>query len=299
MKKKIGFVGLGAMGKPMAKNLLKAGYQLTVHDLNLQAVGELSSMGAGKGDSPAETASQVDVVITMLPADEEVKAVVLGPKGVLEGAKPGSVLIDMTSLAPHTSKQVAAEAMRRGIKFLDAPVSGGTGGAEKATLTIMVGGDKALLEEHMEILQAMGKNIYHVGDVGMGETIKMVNQMLVGNNILAIAEAFVLGTKLGLDPEVIYQIIRVSSGNSILIDQRVPNYIIKGDFTQTGFALDLLRKDVGLAVESAKINKVPLFLTSQAYQVLSMASAEGNGKKDMSSVIEIFERLAGVKVRKP
>lgn len=299
MKKKIGFIGLGAMGNHMAKNLLKAGYPLTVHDLNLKAVEQLASLGADKGGSPAETASRAEVIITMLPADEEVKTVVLGPKGVLEGARPGSVLLDMTSLAPHTSKQVAAEAQKKGVKFLDAPVSGGTVGAEKATLTIMVGGDKALLDEHREILQAMGKTIHHVGDVGMGETVKMVNQMLVGNIILAIAEAFVMGTKLGLDPEVIYQVIRVSSGNSVLIDQRVPDYILKGDFTQPGFALDLLRKDVGLAVESAKINKVPLFLTSQTYQVLSMASAEGHGKKDMSSVIQIFERSAGVKVRKP
>ena len=298
MKKKIGFIGLGAMGKPMAKNLLKAGFDLTIHDLNLQAVEEIASLGARKASSPAETASGVEVIITILPADEEVKTVVLGPKGIIEGGKAGTILIDMTSLAPHTSKYVAVEVSKRGLKFLDAPVSGGTIGAENATLTIMVGGDKALLEEHKDVLLAMGKNIYHVGDVGMGETIKMVNQMLVGNNIMAIAEAFVMGTKLGLDPEVIYQIIRVSSGNSVIFDQRVPNYILKGDFTQPGFALDLLRKDIGLAVESAKINKVPLFLTSQTFQLLTKASAEGLGKKDMSSVIEMFEKSVGITVRK-
>jgi len=233
----------------------------------------------------------------MLPADDEVKVVALGPEGVLEGARAGTVFIDMSSIAPHTSKFVASEATKRGVKFLDAPVSGGTGGAEKGTLTIMVGGDKALLDEHMELLQAMGKTIYHVGDVGMGETVKMVNQMLVGINLAGIAEALVMGTKLGVAPEVLYKVIRASSGNSFLLDHRVPNYIFSGNFTQPGFAIDLLRKDLGLALESAKVNKVPLFLTGQVYQYYTRAAAEGLGKKDMSAVIELLEKTVGVKVR--
>jgi len=296
-KKKIGFIGMGAMGIHMAKNLVKAGYDLTVYDLNPQPVKELVSLGAKEAKSSAEAAKGVEVVITMLPQDEQVKEVALGPKGVLEGAKPGTVFIDMSSIAPHTSKQVAAEAQKKGVKFLDAPVSGGTGGAEKATLTIMVGGDKALLDEHMEILQVMGKTIYHVGDVGMGETVKMVNQMLVGINLAGIVEALVMGTKLGVAPEVLYKIIRASSGNSFMLDSRVPNFILAGNFTQPGFAVDLLRKDLGLSLESAKINKVPLYMTSQAYQVFTRASAEGLGKKDMASVIELMEKTAGVQVR--
>jgi len=297
MKKKIGFIGLGAMGKPMAKNLIKAGYDLTVHDLVSQPVEEITSLGAKKANSPAETAKGVEVIITMLPADDEVKTVVLGTKGVLEGANSGAILIDMSSIAPHTSKLLASEASQKGIKFLDAPVSGGTTGAEKGTLTIMVGGDKALLDEHMDLLQAMGKTIYHVGDIGMGETVKMVNQMLVGINLAGIAEAFVLGTKLGVAPEILYKVIRASSGNSFLLEHRVPDYILKGDFTQPGFAIDLLRKDLGLAMESAKVNKVPLFLTGQAYQYYTRASAEGFGKKDMAGVIELLEKTAGVQVR--
>ena len=296
MKRKIGFIGLGAMGKHMAKNLIKAGYDLTVHDLNPQPVKELVSSGAKGAKSCAEAAKGVEVVITMLPADDEVKTVCLGPGGVLEGAKPGTVLIDMSSIAPHTSKQVAAEAQKKGVKFLDAPVSGGTG-AEKATLTIMVGGDKALLDEHMEILQVMGKTIYHVGDVGMGETVKMVNQMLVGINLAGIVEALVMGTKLGVAPEVLYKIIRASSGNSFMLDSRVPNFIFTGNFTQPGFAVDLLRKDLGLALESAKVNKVPLFMAAQAYQYFTRASAEGMGKKDMSVLIELLEKTAGMQVR--
>ncbi|NWF57360.1 MAG: NAD-binding protein [Syntrophaceae bacterium] len=296
-KKAIGFIGLGAMGNHMARNLVKAGYSLAVYDLNPKPVEEIVSLGAKKAKSSADAAKSVEVVITMLPADEEVKAACLGPGGVLEGAKPGTVLIDMSSIAPHTSKQVAAEAQKKGIRFLDAPVSGGTTGAEKATLTIMVGGEKALLDEHMEILQVMGKTIYYVGDVGMGETIKMVNQMLVGINLAGIAEAFVMGTKLGVAPEVIYKIVRASSGNSFLIDHRVPNYIFPGNFTQPGFAVDLLRKDLGLALESAKVSKVPLFMTAQAYQYFTRATAEGLGKMDMSAVIELLEKTAGVQVR--
>jgi len=297
MKRKIGFIGLGAMGNHMAKNLIKAGYDLTVYDINPRPVEELVSLGAKKAKSCSETAKVGEVVITMLPADDEVKAAVLGPEGVLEGAKAGTVLIDMSSIAPHTSKQVAAEVQKKGVKFLDAPVSGGTGGAEKATLTIMVGGDKTLLDEHMEILQTLGKTIYHVGDVGMGETVKMVNQMLVGINLTGIVEALVMGTKLGVKPEVLYKVIRASSGNSFMLDSRVPNYIFSGNFTQPGFAVDLLRKDLGLALESGKVNKIPLFMTGQAYQYFTRATAEGLGKKDMSAVVELLEKTAGIQVR--
>ncbi len=295
--KRIGFIGLGAMGAPMARHLVKAGYRLNVFDLNPQPMTDLSALGAVEAGSAAGAAEEADVIITVLPACDHVKAAVLGAKGVLEAAKSGATLIDMSSIAPHTSRLVADQAQAKGIKFMDAPMSGGTIAAENGTLTIMVGGDEKLLEEHRDILEAMGKTIYHVGGIGMGETIKMINQVLVGINILAIAEAFVLGTKLGADPEVLYDVIRKSAGNSFLIDQRVPNYILQGDFTQPGFSLDLLLKDVGLAVESAKLEKVPLFLTAQAFQCLAMASASGRGRQDMSSVIEILEEAADVKVR--
>ncbi len=296
-KKTIGFIGLGAMGNHMARNLIRAGYDLAVYDLNPQPVKELVASGAKEAKSCAEATHGGEVVITMLPADEEVKTAVLGSEGVLEGAKPGTVLIEMSSIAPHTTKQVYSEARKKEVRFMDAPVSGGTIGAEKGTLTIMVGGDKALLDEHLEILQSLGKTIYHVGEVGMGETVKMVNQMLVGINLAGIAEAFVMGTKLGVAPEILYKIIRSSSGNSFLIDHRVPNYIFPGNFTQPGFAIDLLRKDLGLALDSAKFTKVPLFLTAQAYQYFTRASAEGLGKKDMSAVIELLENTVGVQVR--
>jgi len=296
-KKSIAFIGLGAMGKPMSQHLVRAGYPLTVYDLNPAPVAELKALGAATAASCAEAARRAEVIITILPADPQVKEAVLGQTGVFEGAAKGATLIDMTSLAPHTCLLVAAEAAKRGVRFMDAPVSGGTVGAEKASLTIMVGGDKELLEEHRDILEVMGKTIFHVGGVGMGETVKMINQILVGVNLLAITEAFVLGVKLGADPQTLYEVIRVSAGNSFMLDNRVPGYIFKGDFTQTGFAVDLLRKDVGLAVESARLEKVPLYLTSLAYQILTAASAAGLGQQDQSSVITLLEEAAGVKVR--
>ena len=296
-KKRIGFIGLGAMGKPMAKNLLNAGFELVVYDINPDPMNELVSSGAEAGESAAKAASIADVVITILPECEHVKTVYLGGNGIIENAGRGTVLIDMSSIAPHTTKLVAAEAEDKGCPFMDAPVSGGTVGAEKGSLTIMVGGDEALLEAHRDILETMGKTIYHLGPVGMGETVKMINQILVGINIMGIAEAFTLGVKLGADPQVLYEVIRTSAGNSFLVDGRVPNYILKGDFDQPGFALNLLRKDVGLAVESAKMHSVPMFLAGQVFQYLSMASASGLGNKDMSSVIQLMEQVAGVEVR--
>lgn len=296
-KKKIGLIGLGAMGKRMALNLLKAGFELTVNDLNQAAVDEVVKAGATAAVTPAELARGVDVVLTMLPADPEVKQVVLGENGVFEGLRAGATLIDMTSLSPHTSIMIGKEAEKRGFGFMDAPVSGGTVGAEKGTLTIMVGGDKNLLEDHRSVLDAMGQRIFHVGDVGMGETVKMVNQILVGVNVIAIAEAFVLGVKLGADPETLYDIIRVSAGGSFILDNRMPSFILKGDFRQPGFAVNLLKKDVGLAVDSAKVENIPLPLTSQVFQCLTMASASGRGDLDQTSFIEILEELAGVKVR--
>ena len=296
-KKKIGFIGLGAMGKPMAGNLIRAGYALTVFDVNPRPMEALAAQGARTAADSAAVARAAEVVITILPEGEHVKAAILGENGVLAGAREGTVLIDMSSIAPHTSRQVAAEALARGLRFMDAPVSGGTTGAEQGTLTIMVGGDEALLEAHRPLLEAMGKTIYHVGEIGMGETVKMINQVLVGINMLGIAEAFALGTKLGADPEVLFKVIRASAGNSFLLDHRVPKYIFKGNFTQPGFALKLLMKDVGLAVDSARLNKMPLFLAGEAFQLLALAAGSGLADKDMSAVIELWEKAAGVQVR--
>lgn len=296
-KKSIGFIGLGAMGKPMAANLVKAGYLLSVYDINPEPLKELAALGARKGNSCADVSQDVDTVITMLPADPQVREAVLGAEGVLQTAKAGATLIDMTSLGPHTSREVAAAAMAKGLKFIDAPVSGGNVAAEKGTLTIIVGGEKEVLEAQRDILETLGAKIFHVGGIGMGETFKMANQMLVAINMLGIVEAFTLAVKLGADPHTLYETLKVSAGGSWILENRMPNYILPGNYTQPGFALDLLRKDVGLAVDSGKLEKVPTFLLSEAFQVLTMASAEGHGNKDYSVVTEIFEKLAGVAIK--
>ena len=297
-KKRIGFIGLGAMGKPMVKNLLRAGHGVTVYDLQMDPVNELTAAGAHAAGSSAQAAENADVVITMLPECENVTHAMMGPKGVFEGAREQTVLIDMSSIAPHTSRQVASAAEEKGLRFMDAPVSGGTVGAEKGTLTIMIGGDKDLVDAHMDIFNVLGTTIHHVGPIGMGGTVKMINQILVGVNIVGIAEAFVLGTRLGADPEMLFHVIRASAGASFLLEKRIPDYILKGDFTQTGFALDLLLKDMGLAVESGKRNRTPLFVAAQVFQSLAMASASGLGKEDMSAVIKMYEKAVGVQVRR-
>ncbi|BBO73146.1 2-hydroxy-3-oxopropionate reductase [Desulfosarcina widdelii] len=296
--KKIGFIGLGAMGNHMARNLTKKGFAVTVYDLNPEAVQSLVNAGAKAAESCAAAAQNADIVITVLPADRHMKAVMMNDNGVFQGASPGTTIIDMTTLSPHTSIEVAAEAQKRGLFFLDAPVSGGTIGAEKGTLTIMVGGEKQLFEQVRDVLEAMGKTIYHVGGIGIGETVKMVNQILVACNMLAISEAFVLGVKLGADPDTLLNVIKVSAGNSFLIEHRLPNYVFPGDFEQPGFALDLLRKDVGIAMDSAREEKVAISLTSIVYQMLTQASSAGFGNMDMSSVIKVVESSAGVSVRK-
>jgi len=296
-KQRIAFIGLGAMGKPMARNLIKAGYPLTVFDLNPGPVEELIKDGARAAQSAAEAAGDAAIVITMLPQCENVRQATMGENGVFAAARPKTVVIDMSSIAPHTTREVASAAESKRLRFLEAPVSGGTVGAEKGTLTIIVGGEKELLEANRGILSVLGKTIHHVGGIGMGATVKMINQMLVGINMVGIAEALVLGTKLGADPKTLFEVIRSSAGSSFLWEKRVPAFIFKGDFTQVGFALNLLLKDVGLAVESGKLTRTPLFLTSQVFQCLSMASASGLGQKDMSSVIEMFEKAAAVSVR--
>lgn len=296
--KRVGVVGLGAIGGPMAKNLLKAGFPLVVYDINKAALEELVNAGAVPANSGKEVAQNCDVAITILPACAHVKAAVLGPKGILEGMSEGKTLIDMSSIAPITTKMVAEEAAKIGVKMIDAPVSGGTEGAEKGTLTIMVGGPKEVMEEHLDVLRAMGKNIRHMGPIGMGEAVKMVNQILVGVNLLALAEAFVLGVKAGADPEVMYEVIRTSAGNSFMVDSRLPHYVFPGDFEKPGFALDLQKKDLGLAIDTAKELNVPVPATSLAFQMYTAVSSIGRGKLDTSAVFTLFEDLAGVKVRK-
>ncbi|WP_425805610.1 NAD(P)-dependent oxidoreductase [Desulfitobacterium sp. Sab5] len=293
---KVGFIGVGAMGKPMASNIIRSGHTLVVNDVNAAAVEELVANGAIHAQSPRELAEQVEVVITMLPNGTIVEQVLLGEKGVFAGAKSGFTIIDMSSVAPGFTKKIAKLAADQGINYMDAPVSGGVKGATEGTLTIMVGGEKELVDRYHSLLEVMGKKIYHVGNVGDGDAVKIVNNLLLAVNMAAAAEAFALGTKIGLDPKTLLEIISVSSGNSYAMTAKMPNFVFKGNFAP-GFAIDLQYKDLELAVQTAKEAKVPMMLTNVAQQLYENARAAGLGREDISAIIKPLEEVLDISVR--
>jgi 3-hydroxyisobutyrate dehydrogenase-like beta-hydroxyacid dehydrogenase len=291
---KVGFVGLGAMGLPMAKRVLSAGHTVyTTFHRRREPAEELRAMGASVFPTAGEVAAAADVVISILPADAELKEVIFGAAGILGGITTGKVLIEMTSGTALAMEEVGEAIRAKGGSVLDAPVSGGTPAAEQGTLTIMVGGEKSLLERCRPLLQAMGTRIVHVGKVGQGKVVKIVNQMMAAIHLLTIGEAFALGMKNGADPDVLYEVIKTSSGYSKMMDLRLPEFLLKGSF-DPGFKLDLMKKDVNLAIESAKTSNTPLLLTSAAAQVFAAASAAGKGDKDFSAAAQFLASLAGV-----
>lgn len=293
---KIGFIGLGIMGKPMSKNLIKAGYELIVFDINKAAVREVVEVGAEEGFSPREVAEKSAIIITMLPNSPQVKEVVLGKDGVLEGAKEGAVIIDMSSIAPMTSKEIAAKVAEKGVKMVDAPVSGGEPKAIDGTLSIMVGGDKEVFDNCYELLTKMGKSVVLCGDIGAGNTTKLANQIIVALNIAAMSEALVLGTKAGVDPEKIYNAIRGGLAGSTVLDAKAP-MVLNGNF-KPGFKIDLHIKDLANAIDTAHEVGVPLPLTSQIMEILQSLKVEGLGQNDHSAIVQFYEKLAKVEVRK-
>lgn len=297
MTKQIAFIGLGAMGCWMSANLLKAGFPLTVYDLNVEAMNDAVNAGAAAAKSPAEAACGAEVIIMMLPSSPHVEEVMLAENGVLQGAAKGATVINMSSIAPTVEKLVAAKAEAAGLHYLDAPVSGGIGGAQNATLAIMVGGDEQVFTQHLDIFKALGKKVAHVGPIASGQTIKMINQILCGVQMLVIAEAFTIGVKAGADPEKAYEIIKESAGTSFMLENRMPEFILKGDFDRTGFMLDLQKKDLGIAVETAQAIKVPSFFTSLAHNLYTIASETGKGRQEMCSVVTVLEDMANVKIR--
>ena len=294
--KKVGFVGLGIMGKPMAKNLLKAGYDLTVFDINKAAVEEVVAAGAKAAATAKEVAQKTDVVITMLPNSPHVKAAVLGPEGILEGAKPGMALIDMSSIAPLASQEIAAEVAKKGVEMLDAPVSGGEPKAIDGSLSIMVGGPQALFDQYVELMSKMGKSVVRCGDVGAGNTTKLANQICVALNIAAVAEAFVLATKAGVNPELVYNAIRGGLAGSTVMDAKGP-MILDGNF-KPGFKIDLHIKDLANAIETGHEVGVPLPLTAAVMEILQALKVDGKGQNDHSGIAMFYEKLAKVEARR-
>jgi len=295
MAQKIGFIGLGIMGKPMARNLCKAGYAPTVYNRSRPAMEELKREGATLGSSAKDVAAASEVVITMLPNSPDVEAVVLGANGVLEGAQPGTTVIDMSTISPLASQTIYEEAKKKKVNTLDAPVSGGEKGAIEGTLSIMVGGDREVFEAVLPILQAMGKTITYMGAAGAGGFTKLANQVIVALNLTAIGEALTLGGKAGLDPERLIQALGGGMAGSRCLEMKGPQ-IIKGNF-QPGFTIDLHHKDLGLIMEAARALQVPLPTTAVVQELFSALRVKGRGAWDHSAVITILEELAGVQVR--
>jgi 2-hydroxy-3-oxopropionate reductase len=292
MAQVIGFIGLGIMGRPMARNLLKAGYPLVVHSRSRGPVDEIAKAGAKVGTSPRDVVSQCDVLITMLPNSPDVEQVVLGRDGVIEGARPGKVLLDMSTISPLVSQKIGAALAEKSVNMLDAPVSGGEKGAIDGVLSIMVGGDKAMFEKVLPILQAMGKTITHLGPLGAGGFTKLANQIIVAVNLTALGEALTLAKKAGLDRELTLTALAGGLAGSKCLDQKKPNYL--ADTYNPGFKIDLHYKDLGLIMESARALGVPLPATAVVQELFSALRVKGRGGLDHSGVITLLEDLAGL-----
>lgn len=292
----IGFIGLGIMGKPMAKNLLKAGHKLVVYDIVEAPVKEVVQAGATAGTSGKDVASQTELIITMLPNSPHVKEAVLGKDGVLEGAKPGSVLVDMSSIAPLASREVAVELAKKGVEMLDAPVSGGEPKAIDGTLAIMVGGKEAVFEKVKDVLLKMGASAVLCGDIGAGNVTKLANQVIVALNIAAMSEAYVLATKAGVDPERVFNAIKGGLAGSTVLNAKSP-MVLEGNY-KPGFRMELHIKDLQNALDTAHETAVPIPLTSLVMEMMQALKVDGKQAQDHGGLIQFYEKLAGVLVRK-
>jgi 2-hydroxy-3-oxopropionate reductase len=291
MAQVIGFIGLGIMGRPMARNLLKAGYSLVVHSRSRSRVDEIVKAGAKAAASPKEVADQCDVLITMLPNSPDVELVALGPNGIIEGARRGLIFADMSTISPIVSQKIAKALEPKGVAMLDAPVSGGEKGAIDGALSIMVGGDKDVFERVLPIFQAMGKTITLLGPLGFGGFTKLANQIIVAVNLTALAEALTLGKKAGLDRDLLLTALAGGLAGSKCLEQKRANYV--ANTYNPGFKVDLHYKDLGLIMESARALGVPLPATAVVQELFNALRVKGRGGLDHSGVITLLEDLAG------
>lgn len=294
-QKTVGFIGLGIMGFPMAKRLLEAGYTLIGHDIRPEPVEALAALGAQKGTSPKDVAARSDVVITMLPDSPDVEAVALGPEGILESARPGSIYVDMSTISPAVAVRVAEAAKAKGVRPLDAPVSGGDIGAQQGTLSIMVGGDEETFREMLPIFQVMGSRINLCGANGAGQIVKTCNQILVGAAVLGMAEALVLGTKAGVDPAKIVDVLLGGVARCGILENRGPR-VVQRDF-QPGFKAKLHYKDMRIAVAAGQDYQVPMLVSPLVHETLKRMVVAGYGELDHSGIVRVLEEWAGVEVR--
>jgi 2-hydroxy-3-oxopropionate reductase len=293
----IGFIGLGIMGKPMARNLIKAGYSLIVHNRSRASVEELAEEGAQPATSSRELAGRSQVVITMLPDSPDVELVYTGGKGVLAGARPGTLLIDMSSISPVVARKLAAEAEKRGCDMLDAPVSGGEAGANNAALSIMIGGKAAAVQRAMAIFEVLGKNIVHVGEAGAGQVAKAANQVVVGITIEAVSEALVLAKKAGVDPAKVRQVLLGGFAQSRILDAHGQK-MLERNF-KPGFRIRLHEKDLKIALATGSEYGVPLMVTGLVAQMMTAMRSMGNGELDHSGLVTFVEELAKTRLDRP
>jgi 2-hydroxy-3-oxopropionate reductase len=293
----IGFIGLGIMGRPMSKNLLKAGHSLVVYDVVPAGMNEVTAAGAQAAQSCRDAAARSEIVITMLPDGPEVETAVLGPDGVLEGARPGTILVDMSSISPLVSQKIGAACAAKGIEFLDAPVSGGEPKAIDATLAIMVGGKQEIFDKVAPVLQKMGSSVTLTGPVGAGNVTKLANQIMVACNIAAMGEALVLATRAGLDPEVVFNAVKGGLAGSTVLNAKAPMVI--GRNFKPGFRIRLHQKDLRNALQAAEAMKVSLPFTAMVQQMLMALMNEGKGDLDHSAIAIFIEQMAGIEVKKP
>jgi 2-hydroxy-3-oxopropionate reductase len=293
---KIGFIGLGIMGKPMSKNLLTAGYRLVVFDANAAPMKELAAAGAETAASPKEVAEKCDIVVTMLPNSPHVRAVVSGPRGVIEGAGPGKTVIDMSSIAPLASREIASLLAEKEVEMLDAPVSGGEPKAIDGTLSVMVGGKKDVFERCYPVMKAMAGSVVRVGDAGAGNVAKLANQIVVALNIAAMSEALVFAAKAGVQPDLVYQAIRGGLAGSTVLDAKAP--LVMDRKFSPGFRVNLHIKDLGNVLETSREIGVPLPLTAAVMEMMQALKVDGLGDADHCSLVRHYEKMAHIEVKR-
>lgn len=296
-KMKIGFIGLGLMGKSMAKHLIRNGYSVSVYNRSKKSIEELTAAGAKAGTTPKDVAVDAQFIIDMVTDAPDVIDVILGKDGVIESAKPGSIVIDMSTNSPDTSKQVASALAERNVEFLDAPVSGGDKGAREATLAIMVGGNKDTFERALPVLNCMGKEIVYMGPTGSGQATKLVNQVAVSIHTLATSEALLLGTAVGLSGKDLIRVLTGGAANSWNLANLGPR-ILQRDFAP-GFKVAHIQKDLKYVVQLAEKNNIPLFGTTVAYQLFSSLMADNGGEKGTQAIAQVLEGLAKREIKEP
>ena len=293
---KIGFIGLGIMGKPMSKNLLKAGYEVVVCDVVKVAVDEVVAAGAKAAATPKAVAEQCEIVITMLPNSPHVKQVVLGDNGIIEGAKEGTVVVDMSSIAPLVSREVAAKLAERGIEMLDAPVSGGEPKAIDGTLSVMVGGKKEIFDKCYDVMKSMAGSVVLTGDIGAGNVTKLANQVVVALNIAAMSEALVLAAKAGVNPELVYEAIKGGLAGSTVLNAKAP--LVMDRKFNPGFRINLHIKDLNNVLETSHEIGAPLPLTAAVMEMMQALKVDGMGDLDHGALVQYYEKLAKVEVKR-